>query len=217
VYGNYGIRVYPTTMIIDKEGKLSNKLSSHPLTYLATLEGYIRFALGEIDKDTLIGILSPQDEPEDEALLEAERSYNLAIKFAGTGLSDQAVETVRKSIELKPEIAKYHILLGFLLIENYDADMALDSFNKAIELKPRSKDAKTGLGNVYILKGELDKAIEILTSATKANPYSQKAYFYLGRAYELKGEQDRSIDMYKKAVQKIFKNTILPSAVAKCN
>lgn len=216
VYDNYQIRVYPTTVIIDKEGKLSYILPGHPLTYAAALEGYIRLALGEIDKDSLTEILSPGKEDVDESANEAERRYNLALEFAGSGLSGQAIETVKKSIESKPDIAKSHILLGFLLLGNKEADQALSSFDKAIELDPDSKDAKTGLGEVYILKNELDKAIEILTSATVANPYSQKAYYDLGRAYELTGEKDRSIEMYKKAVHNILEKNLLPSSFSKC-
>lgn len=216
VYGSYEIRVYPTTVIIDKAGKLSNFLPGHPLTYLTALEGYIRLSLGEIDKETLIKSLSPVKEEVDASAREAERRYHLALTFADLQLWDQAIESAKKSIESKPDIAKYHILFGFLMLENKDTDMALASFNKAIELKPDSKDAKTGLGKVYILNNELDKAIEILTSAATLNPYAQMAYFELGMAYELKGEKDKSIEMYKKSVQKIFKKRILPSSISKC-
>lgn len=216
VYNNYQIRVYPTTVIIDKEGKLSYLLPGHPLTYAATLENHIRLALGEIDKDSLAELLSNGKENVDEHADEAERIYNLALEFAGSGLSDKAIEAVKQSIESKSDMAKSHILLGFLLLRNKEADRAFACFNKAIELEPDSKDAKTGLGEVYILKNELDKAVEILTSAAEANPYSQMAYYDLGRVYELKGEKDKSIAMYKKAVHKILEKNLLPSSFSKC-
>ena len=216
VYSSYGIRVYPTTVLIGKDGMISRSLPGHPLTYPTILEGYIRSALGEIDKDELSKILSTDKKKADPALLEAERNYNLALKFTSSGLIDQAIMTAKKSVESKPDIAKSHILLGFLLLKNEETEMALESFNKALGIDPDSKDAKTGLGEVHIRKGEFDSAIEILTPATVANPYSQMAYYKLAKAYELKGEKDKSIEMYNKAIQKIFSKSLLPSSLAKC-
>ncbi|MHA2055737.1 MAG: tetratricopeptide repeat protein, partial [Candidatus Hodarchaeales archaeon] len=73
-----------------------------------------------------------------------------------------------------------------------------------------------GLGGALILKGDIDRALEILTDATVANPYPQRTYYELGRAYELKGEQDKALEMYKKAIEKIINNKILPSSIFKC-
>jgi tetratricopeptide (TPR) repeat protein len=216
VYSRYGIRVYPTTVIVGKDGKISRGLPGHPLTYPNELENYIRSALGEIGKEELTRLISPEEEEVDAAALEAERNYNLAMKFTASGLIDQAIMTAKKSVESKPDIAKSHILLGFLLLENKDTEMALESFNRALEIEPGSKDALTGLGEVYIRKGEIDNAIKVLTDATVANPYSQMAYYKLAKAYEMKGDKDKSIKMYNRAVKKIFSKGLLPSSVAKC-
>ncbi|GBE06265.1 MAG TPA: redoxin domain-containing protein [Nitrospirae bacterium] len=215
VYGDYGIRVYPSTVIIDKEGKLSYDIPGHAVTYRSAVEGYVRRLLGEINDEELNGILNPHKEKKDKSALEAERRYNLALKFTESGLNDQAIDALNKSIEAKSDIAKSYILLGFLLLEDKEADAALDAFNKAIKLEPGSHDAKTGIGGALILKGDLDGAIEILNDAAKANPYPQKTYYELGMAYELKGEKDSAIKMYKKALDKIVKKKILPSSMSK--
>ena len=216
VYGDYGIRVYPSTVIIDKGGKLVYDIPGHAPTYKNTLEGYLLHILGEIDDEKLQEMLDPHKARKDKSLLEAERRYNLALNFTELGFLDQAIEAVKKSIEAKADIAKSHILLGFLLLEMKEADKALEEFNKAIELDPDSHDAKTGLGGAFILKGDIDTALEILSAASTANPYPQMNYYELGRAYELKGEKDKSIKMYKKALEKIIEKRILPSLISKC-
>ena len=215
-YSTYGIRVYPTTIIINKDGKVSYTIPSHPLTYKKLLKGYIRKALGEIDEAGLKEALLTKREKHDKSELEALRLYNLALKFTQSGMHDLAIDTVLKSIAAKPELTKPHILLGFLYLETKEDDQAMDAFNKALELDPDSRDAKTGLGGALILKGKADSAIEILNDAATANPYPQMAYYELGRAYELKGDKDKSIEMYKKAIEKIIKKNILPSAISKC-
>ncbi len=215
-YSDYGIRVYPTTIIVDKEGIITHSIPSHPLTYKKLFEGYIKKALGEIDESELNDMLSPHNEEVDKSLLDALRLYNLAMKFTENGMTELAANSVKKSIEAKPDLLKSQILLGFLYLEDEDPDNALATFNKALELDPRSNDAKTGLGGALIMKGNLDKAIEILEDAAVANPYAQMTYYELGKAYELKGEKDKSIEMYKKAIEKIIHKQILPSSISKC-
>jgi tetratricopeptide (TPR) repeat protein len=215
VFSGYGIRVYPTTIIIDRDGKVAHSIPGHALNYKITLGAHLKYLLGEVDEEELKDMLSPRREAKDDSLLKAVRTYNLALKFTEAKLLDQAVDTVRKAIEIKPDIAKPYILLGFLLLAQEEADDALEQFNKALELDPQSHDAKTGLGGSLILKGDIDEAIEILTEASVANPYSEMTYYELGKAYELKGEESKSREMYKKALEKIIRNKILPSSIHK--
>jgi tetratricopeptide (TPR) repeat protein len=215
-YSAYGIRVYPTTLIIDKEGMLAQDLPSHTLTYKKLLKGYVKKALGEIDEAQLNEMMTTHLEKKDDATLEAERLYNLADKFTKSRMYDMAITTAQKSVNVKPDMAKSHILLGFLYLETDEADKAFGTFSKAVELDPRSKEAKTGLGGALVLQGKADEAIEVLKPAARANPYPQMTYYELGKAYELKGDKDKSIEMYKKAIEKVIHNKILPSSVVKC-
>jgi peroxiredoxin/Flp pilus assembly protein TadD len=215
-YSDYGIRVYPTTVIVDKQGIISHSIPSHPLTYKKLFEGYVKKALGEIDESRLNDMLSPHNEAVDKTHQEALRLYSLAMKFTENGMIELASDSVKKSLKVRPDLLKSHILLGFLYLEMKEPDSALEAFNKALELDTHSNDAKTGLGGALIMKGELDKAIEVLNEASVANPYAQMTYYELGKAYELKGEKDKSIKMYKKAIEKIIHKQILPSSISKC-
>ena len=215
-YGDYGIRVFPTTVLVNKEGAVAYDIPSHPLTYKMKLDGYVRKMLGEINDEELEHVLSPQKEKTDDATLESMRLYNLAMKFVKMRMFDQAVDTAVKSVEAKPDRIESLTLLGFLYLETDDAEKALETFNKAVELDPESKDIKTGLGGAFILNKEYDKAIAVLEDAIVANPYSQMTYYELGKAYELKGNTDKSIEMYKRAIEKIVKKQILPSSISKC-
>lgn len=215
-YSNYGIRVYPSTIIIDKQGLIAHDIPSHAPSYRNTLDGYVRQTLGEISEEELKSALSPHKEEQDRSKLEALRLYNLSLKFAQSGMLDQATDAAVKSVDAKPDLVQSHILLGFLYLEGKDADKALQTFNKAMELEPHSHDAQTGLGGALLLKGDVDRAIEVLNNAAVANPYPQSTYYELGKAYELKGDKDHAIEMYKKAMEKIIRKQVLPSAISRC-
>jgi tetratricopeptide (TPR) repeat protein len=216
IYSDYGVRVFPTTVIMDIQGLVAYDIPSHPLTYKTKLRGYIKKILGEINESELEETLSPHREEKDKASMEASRLYNLALKFTESRIFDTAIDMAVKSVNASPEMVESRILLGFLYLETKEADKALEAFNKAVELDPNSHDAKTGLGGALILKGDIDKALEVLNSAAVANPYPQMTYFELGKAYELRGDKARSSEMYKKAIEKLIDKKILPASISKC-
>jgi tetratricopeptide (TPR) repeat protein len=216
VYSAYGVRVYPQTVLIDRDGKLAYDIPGHALTYGNTLEGYVRYMLGEINQQELKKTLFPDLVVKDKHQLDAERRYNLAMEFLDKGMIEQAVETAKKSVDAKPDYIKSRILLGFLFLGTDKADLALEQFNRAIELNGDLNDAKTGFGAALVMSGDVDGGIEILEDAVIANPYPQMAYYELGKAYELNGDTEKAMQMYKKAMDKITHKKILPSALSKC-
>ncbi len=216
VYGSYGIRVYPTTLIIDRDGKFIYGLPGHALTYKNALEGHLKFILGEINEKEMEGIVHPHQKHIDEAILMAHRKYNLALKFTEARLFDQAIEFVKQSVEAKPDMTKSHILLGFLYLDARETDNAVEQFDTALHIDPSSHDAGTGLGGALIESGEIDRAIKVLNEALLMNPYPERTFFELGRAYELKGDKENAIAMYKKSLGKINDHHVLPSSIAHC-
>jgi peroxiredoxin len=216
VYGDYGIRVYPSTVIIDSDGRFAYGIPGHALSYKSRVEGDIRLMLGEITEKELTEILSPRTAIKDKATLAAERRYNLALRFVEARLIEQAIDTAILSIEANSNNAISHILLGFLFLDTQEVEKAFEEFNTALQIAPDSHDAMTGLGATLILRGEIDSAIEILTEATLSNPNPQMTFYELGKAYELKGEKDKSIKMFKKVMGKIVKKSIIPSSISIC-
>lgn len=217
VYGDYGIRVYPSTVVIDREGNVAYGIPGHSLSYKVQMEARLRFLLGDINNEELQAAMHPKRVVRDNALLKAERRYNLALTFTRSRLNEQALMTVKQSIMAKPDFVKSHILLGFLLLDEEEADEAYDAFRKALNITPDSKDAMTGLGSALLMKGELDKAIEILMEAASLNPHPERAFYELGKAYSLKGDEERAAEMYRKSLEKIFQKHILPTALSQCN
>jgi len=216
-YGDYGVRVHPTTVLIDSEGILRYDIPSHAPTYRTKLDAYVRRLTGEITDEELENILSFGRSGKDEATMKADRRYNLAMKFIKRKMYDQAIEMAKMSIDAKPDMAKSHILLGFLYLNNREPEAALKEFDQALKVAPESKDAMTGRGGALIMLNRYDEAVEVLKRAAEVNPYAEMAYYELGRAYEMKGDMESAIQMYRRALDKIIGKTILPSSLSKCD
>ncbi len=78
VFGDYGIHVYPSTVLIDKRGEVAHTLAGHALTYKKALEGHIQYILGEIDEETMHQMVSPRNKHRAESILIAHCEYYLA-------------------------------------------------------------------------------------------------------------------------------------------
>jgi tetratricopeptide (TPR) repeat protein len=216
VYGSYGIRVYPSTIIIDKEHKIAASIPGHALSYKVRLDGTLQFIRGEIDEAQLKAIISPEKKTIDVEAIKAERKYNLALKFTKESLLYQAIEFAKQAIEAKPDIAKSHILLGYLYLDDRESEKAVEQFEKAANIDPSSNDTLTGLGAALIEIGDIDRAVEVLNKALLQNPNPQRTFYELGRAYELKGDNENAAAMYKKSIDKMMDEHVLPSSVVHC-
>ena len=217
VYGGYGIRVYPTTLILDRKGILVDVLSGYALSYKIKIDGTLQYRLGEIDKQELREIVMPTKQEKDEAAVHAARQYNLALSLTKSRNVDHAIVMAQRSLENKPDFIQSHVLLGFLYLENNEIDLAIDRFRTALNIDPKSKDAKTGLGSALLQKGEIESAMNILSAALSSNPYPERTYYELGKAYSKRGNSDMAIDMFKKALEKAMKKGVLPRQISKCN
>lgn len=204
IYGEWGAFLYPTTAIIDKDGKVSMHIPSHNRKYAEVVEGGIRVALGEITKEKLEEELNPKEvkqlTPEQK---KAERHMMLGQKLMERKLVDKASAEFALAVEADPNLAEAKVLYGFTLLKLGDAAKAQDNFTKALAINPKVDDVKCGLGASYVALGEVDKGIEVLEDALKVNPKPARTHFELAKAYEKKGALDKATEHYKKALEEM--------------
>lgn len=201
-YGAWGVFLFPTTGVLDKEGKLLKHIPSYNREYGNTVEAYVRLALGEITAEELDKTLNPTDKakltPEQK---KAERHMMLGERMVDRQLLDKATEEYGQAVESDPELAEARVKYGFVLLKLEKAEESRANFEKAMELNPKAEDAGAGLGAAHVQLGDLDKGIEVLEGALKMNPKPARVHFELGKAYEKKGMADKAAGHYRKAAE----------------
>jgi Flp pilus assembly protein TadD len=106
--------------------------------------------------------------------------YNdLGFVLERQGLTEEAAELYRKSLELDPEAASPHYNLGAQLFRRGEYAAAERHFRAALELKPNAQ-TYGGLGLVLWKQGRVDEAIASLHAAIEADPEQPAAYDELG-------------------------------------
>ncbi len=134
--------------------------------------------------------------------------YNdLGFVLERQGLTQEAAEMYRKSLELDPESASAQFNLASSLARRGEFVAAERLFRAALEEKP-SAQAYTGLGFVVWQQGRVDEAIASLHDAIEADPKHAAAYDQLGTILVEQGKLEQAASNYRLLVR------YLPSAAA---
>ncbi|MCI4669847.1 MAG: hypothetical protein MRZ79_17055 [Bacteroidia bacterium] len=109
-----------------------------------------------------------------------------------------ASNDAKELLELYPEDAGLHVLLGFIFMDDKMTDKAIAAFDKAIEL-----DDLPGAYNMkafaYMDKGEMDNAKSSLEAYIKRMPNHPNPYDSMGDFYMAQKDYKNAYEQYTKA------------------
>lgn len=201
LYGKLGLVVFPTTMILDKGGKLSHVLTERGTSYGHTLDAYLRHETGEWTKARLVEALKERD-----PLMRAPKSmasrYRVSARLLWKkGLLESAEKELRKALELSPKEPEIQLDLSQLLLEQKKLDAALDTIESLRKQWPEHKRAQVVHGIVLYKKNEVTKAKQLLLQSLPLNPEPSVIHYYLGLIYEQEGDKDKALEHYRKAAR----------------
>jgi Flp pilus assembly protein TadD len=103
-----------------------------------------------------------------------------------------AVETLRKALDLKPDLPGAWSLYGRALLRNEDRADAKAAFQNALKNDPNDFPANLYLGAVLRTEGAKDEAGEYLNKALRLRPASPEARFQIGALDAANGSLDKA-------------------------
>ena len=118
-----------------------------------------------------------------------------------------AERELKRAIEVEPNSATAHSLLGYQRMCTGDLEGALREMNEAERLDPLSPSISYLQANFYVNADRLDDALAAASRTVKIDP----SYIYqesmLGRVYREQGRLDRAIEIYLKAQEMTHEQT----------
>ena len=203
-YGKLGLIVYPTTIVVDSEGKLAHVISLHSDRYRPTLESYILHALGQIDDAELAQRLEEHasEAGSPKSLASAHRA--LARSMRERGRLENAREELLKarqqdpsSIDILLDLADLELLMGNL-------DTAEGLIDEALTMQATNRRAKELEGIALYARGNIDEAHQTLTEALRLNPDPDRIHYYLGLICEKQGDTAGALEHYREALRHLL-------------
>jgi tetratricopeptide (TPR) repeat protein len=205
VYGALGLVVLPTTIVVDREGRLVRVISSYKSDYEHVLGSYVRHALGLIDDDELEEELTTRTYQRNRASDRIARRRASARLLRESGLDRDAENELRAALEIDPAHADTRLDLAMLYVDDERLEEAGTLAAAVLKDDPGHRRGKLVLGIVHYHRGRLDEAEALLREALLLNPDPIRTHYYLGLISEQRGDQSAAITHFKEALGRLLR------------
>ncbi len=133
---------------------------------------------------------------------------NLINYYIFSGQESQAIEYLNKAIEMEPNVAQYHFIMGNLYERSERFEEALAEYDKALAINPDYAEAYGGKGYVFARQGDVvgEKAAYIQDSKAYKAALAEQKEFYRKSVpfYEKAHEIDRENMDFVRALKSLY-------------
>jgi len=179
-----GIIVYPTTLIINSNGRLAYYYPLYAKDYLAQISSHLEKIINDKEEQYLNEVVAKRKEHE---------AIKKTREKIARGKVTDAITILNTLLEEGITSFDLHLLLGYSLLNIQQPKKALVHFNKAQELNADSAMVGLGMGLAFSRTGQREKALVLLTEVIKKDSVAHIAYRELAHIHEEKGEIDMAI------------------------
>lgn len=145
LFGRLGVKLYPSVGITDADRKLVAYEPFRKVHYTAVIRARIRHLLKEINDADLEKVLHPPPATLGGDTAAARRRLKLGTKLLEAQRYEKAMENAQRCLELDPNSADAHVLLGRILAAQNKPAQARRAFEQALQLAPENSAAREGL------------------------------------------------------------------------
>jgi tetratricopeptide (TPR) repeat protein len=193
-FREYGVIALPSTIMVNKAGKIMFIYPSFPLAAQPLFSKKI---------DELVGIAREEPEEEEQVVIgpdsKAKRLYRYSLQMYKRGLVEQSLSPLTKSMEMDPEFTWSRNLMGIILWKRGLFVEAVKEFNHALALDNNNVAARLNLTILMIEKENYKEAEKMLITSPRNKDLVLRAHHLLGLVYKKTKRNDLAIREYEKA------------------
>jgi tetratricopeptide (TPR) repeat protein len=195
-FREYGVIALPSTILINKAGKIQFVYPSFPLAALPVITEQIRTLSGvarDVQKKEKIVTKGPDPH--------SYRLYRYAFQMYKNGMVEQAFSSLQKSLDHDPDNSSSHNLMGVIFWKRGNSQDAMDQFKRAIELDKNNNAAHLNYTVLLFEQGQYKEAEKIITSASYLRvDFTIRAHYLLGLVHRNTNKIDAAIKELELAV-----------------
>ena len=126
--------------------------------------------------------------------------FALGSVYTATGKNAQAVEEIKKALQLQPNSDNGYLRLGKAYAATGQVEPSLAAFKKAVELNPYYWYNYKQLGWAYFQFGRNQEALNEFKRQVELNPKDWSGYNNVGAVYYIQGRWKDCIPYFEKAI-----------------
>ncbi len=209
LYGELGLIVMPTTIVIDREGRLAHVISIHRSDYAYELEAQTLHSLGELDDAGLAERLAVRSYERGTPKSRAMRHRAAAKLLREKGLAESAELELKKALELDSENNDIPLDLAEIYLELGRLEEADGVIQSALKENAKNRRAQLLHGMYLFQTDELEEAKAVLEEVLILNPDPARTHFYLGMIAEKQGDYAGAAAHYREALLRVLDEPLL--------
>ena len=198
-FQEYGVIALPTTVMVNKSGRVQFIYPSFPQAAYPLIAEQAKILMG-------MAVPAKKEEVIKGPDSKSARLYRYALQMYKKGMTEQALSPLKKSLELDPDMAMSHNLMGVSLWKNGQSDAAREELTRAIELDRDNTAAHLNYSVLLFEQeqyGDVEKNLKSL-SAVEA-PFKVRIHYMLGLVYRNTNRIDQAISELEEAISIIDK------------
>ncbi len=188
IFREYGVIALPSTVMIDKEGKIKFVYPSFPQAAQPVVSEQIR---------SLIGLAQAPAAKETEKKTGPDshsvRLYNYALQMYEKGLPEQALSPLKKSVEMDADFPPAHNLMGIILWKLGNFEGAIGEFEKAVTLDKTYVPAHFNYGVLLFESEKSAEAERHFKETLSLNSDLAEAHYVLGLLYKKTDREEEAV------------------------
>jgi predicted Zn finger-like uncharacterized protein len=126
--------------------------------------------------------------------------FNLARALAGQGKLGEAIDIMRRAVELEPGNPEYLYFQGLIFEQGQQVQDAVESFQKSIAKNPRNADAYEHLGQNLNVQNRFREAVTAFKKAAEVDPSRARLWAQIAESQQQAGDLDGAIASYQKSL-----------------
>ncbi len=207
-FGDYGITVLPSIVVINKEHRIALALSGVPLSFADMVEDAILLATKRITQQQLESSQSLMQETsaQQETVKRVRLLTNLARQLARRNFTAIALKRYREVLELDNTYIEAMVGVARCLIKLNLLSDAIEELQKILQINAEHVEANLMMSQIEIIQGGdgiadgRHRIEQILT----VNPDHPEANYLMGMVCEAQGEMEHALKYYKKAAKRLL-------------
>jgi len=127
--------------------------------------------------------------------------FNLGNMYLCKKEINDAIESFKKAVEIKPDNADAHLSLGDAYREKHENDNAVGCYRQVIKYDKTNYMAYLALGTLLLEMEQVEEASETIEEVLRIKPDEAEILLNLGLYYEKENMYDKAFEIYNKILQ----------------
>jgi len=204
-FGDYGVTVLPSIVVIDKQDSIDLALSGVPLSFSDMVEDTVLLATERMTRQQFEASQSAAQQTiaQQESEKRAQRLTSLARQLANRNYTELALKRYREVLEFDDTYTQARVGVARCLIKLNLLPDAVDELQKILQNDAENVEANLVMAQIEIIRGPdgIEAGKQRIQRILSVDPVHPEANYLMGMVYEAQGQVDQAMNYYKKSAK----------------